>query len=565
MNKKTPSKILRFERNAEYYYERFERHADNFNYLDALVNIRRARELDPANDEYSLSMAEVLTEMGIYEESNAILLPMFYRRSLYQDDVLFNMGCNFYGLRESEKAYDCFSQYITLYPNADLVYDASDMLDMLGEEDEMTDLPMTPEQNDLADRGKYLIDCGDFAGAVDVLKQLTEQCPGLHFAENNLALAYYCLGDVEKAIFVANNILKSDPQNLHALSNLALFHFSGGVSNSENIFLSKLSRLVPADGDDCLKVLLTYCELGEHKKAYTLLSRLLDEKPYDVRALFLAGLVCANIGEYKESYDHFDKILKIDPMDSLAIYYKQRIREALDGAEIETFAYSYQVPTEEIRRRLDYLNQCVKLDMDELLERWNNDDGTMRRTVLWGLYLIEPTIKRLSLELLNLIGDNFSIDALKRYLLKESEPNEVKNDIFIMLNIHHVPLPYLAYINGRIAEVNLHPIDDPEIPKILECHKDVMQRIVDTTFAAEQHDLVTKSADILRRYAKKLGKAPVFRSMENWAAALLFTAMQFFGEDPLPSLQDLCAEFNADPLGVSRCMKKIRTTLTEET
>ncbi|MBR4079608.1 MAG: hypothetical protein IKK29_05300 [Christensenellaceae bacterium] len=264
MNKK--NNILRFERNAEYYYERFERHADNFNYLDALVNIRRARELDPENDEYALSMAEVLTEMGIYDESNAILLPMYYRKSLYQDDVLFNLGCNFYGLRENEKAYDCFSQYVTLYPNADLVYDASDMIDMLSEEDVIEELPLTPAQNELADRGKYLIDCGDYAGAIEVLKQLTEECPGLHFAENNLSLAYYCLRDLQKAIFVANNILKSDPQNLHALSNLALFHYANGVPNSENIFLKKLPRLVPADGDDSFKLLLTYCELGEHNK-----------------------------------------------------------------------------------------------------------------------------------------------------------------------------------------------------------------------------------------------------------------------------------------------------------
>lgn len=562
MNKK--NNILRFERNAEYYYERFERHADNFNYLDALVNIRRARELDPENDEYALSMAEVLTEMGIYDESNAILLPMYYRKSLYQDDVLFNLGCNFYGLRENEKAYDCFSQYVTLYPNADLVYDASDMIDMLSEEDVIEELPLTPAQNELADRGKYLIDCGDYAGAIEVLKQLTEECPGLHFAENNLSLAYYCLRDLQKAIFVANNILKSDPQNLHALSNLALFHYANGVPNSENIFLKKLPRLVPADGDDSFKLLLTYCELGEHKKAYNQLGRLLDEKPYDARALFIAGLISANIGEYKESFDYFDKMLRIDPMDSLALYYKEQIREALKGKPTEIFAYSYQVPTDEIRRRLDYLNQCTKMDMEALLDRWNSSDQTMRRIVLWGLYLIEPTIKRLSLELLNLIGDDFSINALKRYLLKENEPDDVKNDIFIMLNIHHVPLPYIAYINGRIAEVNLHPVGDPELPKILECHKEVMQRIASSSFSDKQSDLPAKSADILRRYCMKLGKAPVFRNYNTWAAALLYTALQFYNEDDLPSLDDLCAEFSAEHLGVSRCIKKIRSTLTEE-
>ena len=67
------NKVLNFNKNADYYFNRHLKAFDEGDLLTSLSNIRCAIEKDPKNDEYKLSLAETLCEMGNYEESNYVL------------------------------------------------------------------------------------------------------------------------------------------------------------------------------------------------------------------------------------------------------------------------------------------------------------------------------------------------------------------------------------------------------------------------------------------------------------------------------------------------------------
>ena len=560
MTEKKSAKILRFERNAEYYYRRFEQFADNYQYFDALVNIRMALQKDPDNQDYQLSMAEILTEMGNYEDSNALLFPLFYQKCEFPADVLFNLGCNFYGLHDNEKAKQCFSQYLTEYPDDEFIYDASDMLEVMEAEDS-AEQPLTPVENDLADEGKYLIGICDFEGAIRVLKKIVEQGGDVLFAENNLALANFCNGDVDEAIRIAGSVLKKDPQNLHAICNLALFYHEKGIANPQNLYLSRMQSLTPADSDETLKLLLTYCELGVHKKVTSMMKTTLQEKPYDARVLYLAAISSANVGDYADALVHLENMLRLDPYDSIARYYKKQVEEAAKGAELPVLEYNYQVPTDEIRRRLDYLNKCIQLADDALLSLWQQESGEMKSIVLWGIYLNDPNIKRLCLEIVNAVGDREAIRILQRYLLKESEPNEVKHDIFIMLSMHNVPLPYIAYLNGKIAEVNMRPSQSAEP---LQCHLDVLNYIAATDRIPCDIMLIKECTDILEHYLMSCKKPPVMRNIEVWAAALIYSAYTLYPNHPQQDLEEFCRIMDVPYNSVLRCLRKLRETFHKE-
>ena len=72
---KRGGKVLPFEQKSDFYYKRGSDKHDKNDLIEALSSYRRALEKDPDNQYTRLALAQVLTEMGRYAESNRILIP----------------------------------------------------------------------------------------------------------------------------------------------------------------------------------------------------------------------------------------------------------------------------------------------------------------------------------------------------------------------------------------------------------------------------------------------------------------------------------------------------------
>ena len=125
-----PGKVLSFEQKGEFFYRRGLNRLDENKLSEALCNYRLASERDPGNEEILLAMAEVLTEMERYDESNRILFALM-RREEHDSECYFGLGCNFMGLNDLEHAKDAFERYADLEPEGEFVYDAFNMLDAI--------------------------------------------------------------------------------------------------------------------------------------------------------------------------------------------------------------------------------------------------------------------------------------------------------------------------------------------------------------------------------------------------------------------------------------------------
>lgn len=559
MANETKAKILSFERNAEYYYRRYEQCLDLHQLSDALGNIRRACELDPQNQHYTISMAEVYTEMNLCEESNVLLLPLLHNDCPYLADILFNVGYNFFALREYEKARSYLSAYLEKFPNDDYVENAEGMLDAMDEDDALNhEYLLTPEEIALAEEGQFCIGIGDFKNAVKAFEKLSHTCKDQVFALNNLSLALHCCGKTDRAIEVARKVLDLEPQNTHALCNLALFQKEKGVTNAMNVYLSRLSSLAPADAEESIKILLTYCDLDETDKIGPLLTKILPEKPFDTKVLFLAGVHAANNKNYKEAFAYFDNIMKLAPMDTIAPYYRALMQHAMNGKEIPPLDYFYQLPMKEIRRRLKYLDHYADMDPQELQELWQQEDPKLKNILMWGLYNENPGVQSFSLNLLNLIEDESVISILKDFLLQPNQPNELKNEIFLMLNQHGVPFPYLASINGKIAEVSLKPRNQEPLP---ENYQEVLNYAINTPYAQGDFSVINTCDMLIRNYLGELNPPPAVRKPEIWGAAFLFLALVHLPEKPVPDLEEICEDLQLSYQAVHRCLHKIMVIL----
>ncbi len=557
MNNNDSGKILSFDRNAEFHFQKFQKHADDGNYIESLVSIRNALVKDPKNAEYLISLAELYTEMELYEDSNAILFDLLIDKESFDGDVLFGMGCNFFGLHDYEKATECFERYLFTYPDGDFSYDAEDMLDMLDDDIAEENDGIPGETTALIDKSKYLLDTGDYRGAVRLMEKLIKDCPEPVFLKNNLSLAYFCAGKKDKSMELSREVLMTEPDNLHALCNMALFYGSSGDSAKTAEYIERVHGLLPCDGDDLLKVMLTFCEAGFHSLAYGLIPELVNDKPYDSRVLFLCAMACANTGKLDEASDFLLDILRIDPDDTIALYYKSRIHRAIqEGETVYSTGYVYQVPLEEIRDRFIYLNECASKTDEELRALWTSPDRKLRSILLWGLNFADSGIKRVCAGMLHSFGDDESESLLRRFLLRENEPDDVKHDIFVMLSSLGAKQPFVAYISGKIAEVRVGSIRNKK--GLSKGHEMVIELLAGTSYAHENKLLITECVSLLDSYFDSLGKAPSIRSYGAWAAALLFISMNKLHPDFMPPLSEVCAELKVTEKSVLRCIKLIK-------
>ncbi len=462
MNKKTENKILSFVQPAEFYIRKAEKHIDAGNLLGALQLYRQVLGMEPGNVDYLLSIAQVYSEMGLYAESNDVLLKIA-KYGNTPTECLFALGCNYMGMKNYELADEAFEQYLAIDPEGEYAEDIDELFDIIDEE-EYEEEGILHDINrrliyEKAYEGKQCLDKGDYNNAIKHLESVIEKDPTIYSAMNNLALSYFFDGHKHKAIEISKKVLGAQMQNLHACCNLALFFSDMNDHASATAYLEKLSGIGDIQPEDMHKIALTYCELGYHEKAYRWFLKIVGFQPYDIRILHFCGIAAYNCCLYAEALGFFVKILKIDPKNSLALYYSTKAQEARKNGSGIDMEYVYQVQFDEIKLRINYLNDCLKQKDGSLEFKWKNDKY-FRSIIYWGLHYGDEYIKKIVLEIMSMFTDAEVEEEFRDFLLKSAETDEIKNDIFMYLKRMGAREPYVAYIKGAIAEVRVGTVSD---------------------------------------------------------------------------------------------------------
>lgn len=461
-NKKQNGNVLNFNQPAEFFIKKAEKHIDAGNLLEALAFYRCVLGMEPQNVEYLLNIAQIYSEMGLYAESNDVLLKIA-KYGNTPTECLFALGCNYMGMKNYELADEAFEQYLAIDPEGEYADDIDELFDIIDEE-EYEDEGALHDINrrmaiDEAYEGKLCLDKGDYKNAIKHLENVVEKDNTLYSAMNNLALAYFFNGKKQKAVELSEKIIVSQPFNLHACCNLALFYSELNDHARASQYLSKLDTLLDIAPEDMHKVALTYCELGYHEKAYRWFQKIMAFQPYDIRILHFCGIAALNCAQYTDGLSCFIKILKIDPQNSLAVYYKTKAEEAKKNGCHRELEYVYQVQFDEIKRRIAYLNECLK-KRDDSVSKKRNGDPYFLSIISWGLNYGDEYIKKIVLEILSMFSDEKAEETMRDFLLKSTENDEIKNDVFMYLKRMGAKEPYVAYIKGSIAEVRVGTVSE---------------------------------------------------------------------------------------------------------
>ncbi len=498
------NKILSFNQPAEFFIKKAEKHIDAGNFLEALALYRCVLGMEPENVDYLLSIAQIYSEMGLYAESNDVLLKIA-KFGNTPTECLFALGCNYMGLKNYELADEAFEQYLSIDPDGEYAEDIDELFDIMDEEDYEEDGALHDISRRMmyeeAYEGKQCLDKGDYKNAIKHLEKVVQRNETMYSAMNNLALSYFFEGRKAEAVELSKRVLSSQPNNLHACCNLALFYSDMNDHANAALNLEKLGGMNDIEPEDMHKVALTYCELGYHQKAYQTFQKIVAFQPYDIRILHFCGLAAYNCSQYAESLSYFIKILKIDPNNSLALYYKLRAEDAKSGGSQKELEYVYQVQFDEIKRRISYLNDCLKQKDGSLKDKWENDEF-FKSILFWGLHYGDEYIKKIVLEIMSMFSDARVEEAFRDFLLKSSETDEIKNDIFMYLKKMGAKEPYVAYIKGAIAEVRVGTVSE-DLKALPERYADALSSFINHARPRYNDEFVTIGVEMMLAIVKR--------------------------------------------------------------
>lgn len=269
-------KILSFLPNGEYYFKKglkaYHRHDLN----KAKKYLQRAMQLEPGEPMIACQLAIVLTEIGEYEDSNILLQRILDDLDPEMAECHYFLANNYAYLGLFKDAYQHANFYLELEPDGDFAGDSEELLEMLALESEDLDEDLY-EEDDLIikqEQARELLETGYFPKAIELLQSVIKEYPEYWSAYNNLALAYFYLGEVEQADTILMDVLKKNPGNLHALCNLLVFAHYRKQTRKVDELTAMLKKIQPLVTEHQFKLGATFALVGEFELSYFWLKKL---------------------------------------------------------------------------------------------------------------------------------------------------------------------------------------------------------------------------------------------------------------------------------------------------
>lgn len=528
-------KVIPFAQNATFYMKRGAREAERNDLLGALHRYRLACQAAPGEEEPTLALAQILSYMQRFEESNRLLFSLVSQGDA-TPECHFGLACNYFGMREYDYAAESLENYLDLDPDGPYAADAEDFLDLLDDDQAMFELAGLKDDADYDAHAaciyaQHLMEAGDYAGATAVLRHECTHEPDSVRLKNQLTLAYFCSGERAKAAELVRGLMEGGRDDVLTRCNHALLCLSRGDRVAADETIEQLLK-ARTDSPEALNgISLLLLETERYADAAGVLEQMRRLTPYDENVLHRLGYCRYRLGDLPAAQGLYRRLLRIDPSDTVAKYYLKQSRKA-DADERYIRAHwmvQYQVPLAELFRRLSQLNRYLQLPEDEQRSLWESD-GHFSDLIQWALCVSDLRVKKSVLSTLYLYGDQRAVGLLRDFLLRTDQPDELKRTVFSMLKQIGAKEPYMAYINGRWLQgrVNLLPFSYA-LPAPYET---VMELLVQAMPGLYDDNCLLEAAAIYRRYIESLRQNfPRISSQQvvSMAAALELLACRHCG------------------------------------
>ncbi|NGZ77136.1 tetratricopeptide repeat protein [Saccharibacillus alkalitolerans] len=511
--------VVSLTMDESFFFERAVRALDRYQYDKALKYFRKAVELKPDNPVNHCNMAGILSEMGDYEASNAVLLHVLEQVDPAMTECRFYMANNFANMERFEEAEEALLAYLGEDAAGQFLHEAEEMIELLQIElkRKIRDHSVLARRgSDRHERARTMLEEGMFAEAAGLLEELLEEYPEFAAAANNLALAYYYMGMTDRALEKVEDVLLREPGNLHGLCNLAIFRRHSGPLGAEEAsrLAGRLAAIVPFHREHAFKLATTLGILGEHEAAYRHFRRLLagEDASGDASIHHYCAVAALLSGRPDEAEKMWNQTLKLDPEAEAAAYYLKRLPEWRVCGITEPVNYHYRL--EAVRR-------------SELWRRWEErlpeDSPAIRAALIRTLRSGSEEDKRRALQACRPLADEEMNEALRELAGDDTETAELRD-------LARAALGESDPEQADSAEEDELPApkfsrEPAELPVWEKRWQDVLDAAIRASCAPGdfglRRDLEALWTDFLRRLYPDV---PVLSYVEGWAAALDYLA-----------------------------------------
>lgn len=259
--------VLSFIPTGEYYFVRGIKAYDRHDFHGAEKYLRRAMQLEPGEPMILFQLSILYTEIGKYEESNQLLREIIDELDEDFVECYYLLANNYAYLGLFEDAYYYANLYMENDTSGQFREDTENLLELLslevdegfGEEDHLIVMQ---------DQAKSLLELGEFSKAIELLNEIISDYPEFWPAYNNLTLAYFYIGEMNKAATIVEKVLTESEGNLQALCNkLLLLHFNGREQEA-NRLVEMLEKVNPMLAEQQYKLGVTFALIGHFDYAY---------------------------------------------------------------------------------------------------------------------------------------------------------------------------------------------------------------------------------------------------------------------------------------------------------
>ena len=537
MKKNKTGKVIPFSQNATFYMKRGAKELEKNDLTAAISNYREAYERAPQDPEIAIALAEILSQMQRFEESNRVIFQLFADMDEAPSECHFGLACNYFGLQDYDSAADSFEDYLDADPEGEFAADAEDFLDLIDDDGAMFETTGLKTDDDYEDNAvchfaRTLLASGEVGYAVEELEHRLRQSPKSIKVREQLSIACFVANRREEAKAIALELQQEDPQNVMAASTLALAEIEEGNHIAANKRLDELMKLRSLEPEELHSIAVLQLDLDRFEDAQKTLSQLLKVMPYDENVLHKSGYASFFSGDVETAKSYYQKLQKINPHDTVAKYYLNQCKHA-DGANKRASAkwiIPYQVPFAEAFRRLNHINRMIAQPQEELEKHWKQD-AAFRDLVVWAMTLADIRVKKSMLSFVFTFGDEHAERILRAFLLRTDQPDELKRAVLGMMKHLGAKEPYMSFLNGRWVKgrVSLQEVDYRLPPS----YESVLQLLMQFMLGNCREECSIEAAHIYQRYIESLdGTFPRISAQQevSYAAALELLGRRSCGE-----------------------------------
>lgn len=544
--KRRTHKVIPIKMDTSFFYERAVQSLDKNHYDKALKYFQKALEIEPNNPINQCNLAGIYSELGQYEQSNAILLEVLESSDPQMTECYFYMANNYFNLGQYELAEEAVVRYLECDEHGHYLEESEEMIEMLSYELQrpikITGIKCKKGafEHELA-RG--MMERGQMEEATKLLERITADYPDFLAANNNLALAYLYNGRVDLAFSLIDKILRQDPGNVHALCNLAVFYQTIERPDAYEPLLETLRKTYPVETEQVYKLAMTLGLFDEHRLAYRHFMRLIREGEFlDAVLYHHAAAAACNLGLVAEA----ERLWKLAVQDDPEMLVPRFYLEAIDIIEqhIDQVKISYHV-------RMPFSDTHHQMGLNEIgledIPNYKPIPIDLRSNPLvyfsfeWALEHGDHELQMHLIEMLRRIGDEDS-ERILRAFLEKSEGDEYLTKV----------IQFVLQSMGK---------DEPSfVSDQLPVWKEQWQTVLDIAFERmsifydpiHKHDVQALWLEFL---SKSYARLPRIVKEAGWSAALEYLVAKMH-QIPIP-LRIIADKYNVSVTTVHKNVKMI--------